>query len=606
MAINWLQRLVSPHLPASRHSQERRPRYAQHSRRKLSLEVLEDRYMLATITVTSLADNLTDNGLVTLREAIRAAELNVSVDGSTAGSGADTIQFAPGLSGTIDLATVGDTGTGPSALLVTSQITIRGNANGITIARGAAAPEMRLFRVAPAGNLTLESIMLTNGVALGADGAAAGVEGEMGRGGAIFNQGTLEVVASTLYNNQAIGGNATGAAGGQGIGGAIANDDGTVTIKNSTLSGNSATSGTGNSATSSFGGGVHTLNGLLKIYNSTVTANAATTGRGVYIFSAAGSATVEVFSSIIAQHDTPLSRDVVALADADGQLFLSGSNNVIRTHLGFENVGFLDDDPLLTPLADNGGPTLTHQPQSSSPAIGNGNNLLSLATDQRGATFARMVGGAVDIGAFEVQSLAPELPGDYNLDLLVTAADYVLWRKTMGSNVPIYDGADGNGSGQIDPGDYTVWTENFGEAALSGAAARAFTSDAVEATTVASDSPASSDADAIRATAFESFANSPTFFGGTLSKKRSSVRPDIRSISFASPTGTTGARDAALAALVANGDSAFRASIGGSGIASDVLRSPGSNDKRILVHQEASELPYLVSNIIAARIGGWA
>ncbi|MCI0332701.1 MAG: hypothetical protein L0228_05720, partial [Planctomycetes bacterium] len=586
MAKSWLRRLVSPLLPGSRHSQERRPRYAPHSRRSLTFETLEDRQMLAVFTVTNLNDaTVTGAGQApgTLRQAVFDAN-NLP--------GADVIQFSAGLSGPLQLSVVGDTAAGASALAITSAITIRGNANGITLERDPAAVDMRLFRVSSAGNLTLESIMLTGGVARGANGASPGMEGEIGRGGAILNQGTLDVVGSTLYNNQAIGGNATGAAGGRGIGGAIANDGGTVTIKNSTFSGNTATSGAGNTATSSFGGGVHTLNGFLKIYNTTVTANAATTGRGVYIFSAAGTATVEVFSSIIAEHDTPLSRDVVALADTDGQLVLSGSNNIIRTHVGFEQVGLLGDDPLLTPLADNGGPTLTHQPQGGSPAIGNGNNLLNLATDQRGATFTRMVGGAVDIGAFEVQSSAPELPGDYNIDHIVNAADYVLWRKTMGSNVETYAGADGNGSGTVDPVDYTVWTENFGEDTLPGLGASEFMSDAVQANIAASKSPAAAESVAIRSIAFESFTNSPASFGGTLSKKRSGVRPMIRSVSFDSRTGTAGARDAALAALIARGDLTSRASIGGSEIASDVKCPAGSNDNGITARQVSSELPY--------------
>src|SRR5687768_10592073 len=62
-----------------------------HSPRRLTFEPLEERRMLATIMVTSLADDLTVDGDVTLREAIHAAEHNISMDGSTAGSGADII-----------------------------------------------------------------------------------------------------------------------------------------------------------------------------------------------------------------------------------------------------------------------------------------------------------------------------------------------------------------------------------------------------------------------------------------------------------------------------------------------------------------------------------
>lgn len=50
-------------------------------------EPLEDRALLSTITVTSLADNTTADGQVTLREAIQAAQTDSAVDGSTADYG---------------------------------------------------------------------------------------------------------------------------------------------------------------------------------------------------------------------------------------------------------------------------------------------------------------------------------------------------------------------------------------------------------------------------------------------------------------------------------------------------------------------------------------
>jgi glucose/arabinose dehydrogenase len=54
------------------------------------------------------------------------------------------------------------------------------------------------------------------------------------------------------------------------------------------------------------------------------------------------------------------------------------------------------------------------------------------------------------------------LPGDYNRDGTVNAADYTVWRDTLGQHVTAHTGADGDGSGVIDAGDYTVWTTNFG------------------------------------------------------------------------------------------------------------------------------------------------
>jgi hypothetical protein len=91
--------------------------------------------------------------------------------------------------------------------------------------------------------------------------------------------------------------------------------------------------------------------------------------------------------------------------------------------------------------------------------------------DQRGTPFGRVKngdgsGGArIDIGAFEQLALAsPALPGDYNLDDAVGAADFVVWRKTLGATgVPPFSGADGDGDGTVDPDDHAVWSAHFGQ-----------------------------------------------------------------------------------------------------------------------------------------------
>jgi 3-phytase len=66
--------------------------------------------------------------------------------------------------------------------------------------------------------------------------------------------------------------------------------------------------------------------------------------------------------------------------------------------------------------------------------------------------------------------LGPALPGDYNLNGRVDAADYTLWRDTMGSTVQTFAGADGNGNGRIDADDYDVWKTNFGRSLTNTAA----------------------------------------------------------------------------------------------------------------------------------------
>jgi hypothetical protein len=53
----------------------------------------------------------------------------------------------------------------------------------------------------------------------------------------------------------------------------------------------------------------------------------------------------------------------------------------------------------------------------------------------------------------------PLLSGDYNGNQTVDAADYVLWRKTLGSNSDLR--ADGNANGTVDQPDLNVWRANF-------------------------------------------------------------------------------------------------------------------------------------------------
>jgi GH35 family endo-1,4-beta-xylanase len=62
-------------------------------------------------------------------------------------------------------------------------------------------------------------------------------------------------------------------------------------------------------------------------------------------------------------------------------------------------------------------------------------------------------------------------PGDYNADGMVNAADYVIWRKTVGSPSDLR--ADGNGDLVIDDEDFDVWRSHFGAIYGAGAASLA-------------------------------------------------------------------------------------------------------------------------------------
>lgn len=63
-------------------------------------------------------------------------------------------------------------------------------------------------------------------------------------------------------------------------------------------------------------------------------------------------------------------------------------------------------------------------------------------------------------------SVVPGLSGDYNSDGAVDAADYIVWRKTLGqqgNGLP----ADGNSNGEVEDGDYNFWWQRLGNT-LSG------------------------------------------------------------------------------------------------------------------------------------------
>ncbi len=58
-------------------------------------------------------------------------------------------------------------------------------------------------------------------------------------------------------------------------------------------------------------------------------------------------------------------------------------------------------------------------------------------------------------------------PGDYNKDYSVDAADYIVWRRTLG-RTGAGPAADGDWSGIVDMGDYRVWRANIGHMTAGG------------------------------------------------------------------------------------------------------------------------------------------
>lgn len=104
------------------------------------------------------------------------------------------------------------------------------------------------------------------------------------------------------------------------------------------------------------------------------------------------------------------------------------------------------------------------------PSAGNTFTIIT-ATDGISGTFDSLVAPAgykwlVDYGVAAV-TLMVGISGDYNGDGTVNAADYSLWRDTLGT-VGTGLAADGDGDGAVDADDYTVWKNHFGQSLNPG------------------------------------------------------------------------------------------------------------------------------------------
>ena len=311
----------------------------------------------ATITVDSSID---DTNGCSLRNAITSANTNAVVGTCAAGSpGADAIDLSTITGQTITLA-------GTQLPTVTSAITIQGE--GVTVDGD---NKSRLFAVnGAAADLTIDRMTLSGGSAV--------------EGGGVFarNNATLNLANSTVSGNTAS----------KYGGGVYAGIGATVSLTNSTVSGNLANKG----------GGVYAIfSATANLTNSTVSGNLATSGGGIR---ARNNATANLTNSIIANS-----------TGGDCYIYSSMINthgaNLIETPgaCSFTGPAPISSDPMLGPLADNGGPTLTHLPLQDSPVIdaGDQNELPgNIQFDQRGTGYLRISGVELDIGAVEVQQIA--------------------------------------------------------------------------------------------------------------------------------------------------------------------------------------------------------
>ncbi len=171
---------------------------------------------------------------------------------------------------------------------------------------------------------------------------------------------------------------------------------------NSTFTGNSAALGSAlASNTGTF------------LSNSTIASNTSQVGGAVAIFdggTALEEYTLYLDSTIIAGNTIDGGGGHAADLSIGPALTLDviGANNLVGTADPMVTLpaDTLHDDPLLLPLADNGGPTWTMALAFGSPALDAGANPLDLATDQRGQGYVRVSGTVTDIGAYEVQPVA--------------------------------------------------------------------------------------------------------------------------------------------------------------------------------------------------------
>ena len=209
-------------------------------------------------------------------------------------------------------------------------------------------------------------------------------------GGAVSSHSSTTITASTIDGNQ-------GSTFGGGVFVTGHTDQFTrLAIVRSTISGNSASLGGGGV---SVGGQFRTYLASFVLHASTIAENTSAAGGGGLRFRDYTLADVQ--SSIVAGNTAAANPDL----DADEALAIYGADNLIDA--ADPSIALpadtLHGDPMLLPLADNGGPTRTHALAEGSPAIDAGNNYFDDEFDQRGAGFVRVAGGRADIGAFEVQ-----------------------------------------------------------------------------------------------------------------------------------------------------------------------------------------------------------
>jgi hypothetical protein len=368
-------------------------------------------------------------GGCTLRAAIQEADAASGASTVAVPAGRYRLSIAPlGAAGSL-----ADNDAGSGDLDISGELTITGAGPATTIVDGAGVD--RVFQVGNFANAQLRDMTIT-----GADATGGGASQEIDLGGGILNQGSIVVERVALIGNLADGGggmfsipgttpvvrDSLIAANRAYAGGGLRLDAGGL-IVNTTITGNTLLKLPPGETTrkpvslvvplvdeiSGWGGGIDNRGGGdVTIVNSTIAGNHALKGGGglaagqgyAPISEQVALGRMTLRNTIVAGNTSdagPVNchvKDQVIASeghnlDSDGSCFLSAPGDLPKT------------DPLLDPLADNGGPTQTLALRAGSPAIDAGGSEGCPNHDQRGTR--RPVGGACDIGAFEYVPAIP-------------------------------------------------------------------------------------------------------------------------------------------------------------------------------------------------------
>jgi hypothetical protein len=323
------------------------------------------------------------------------SQLIDAIDTANQNSEPDSIGLAAGKTFTLAevnrATTIGSIGL--PTITANEKLTIFGNGGVIERSAAAGTPAFRLFDVAAGASLSLDNVTLQGGM--------VGIE--LAYGGAIYNSGNLALTDVTVQNNVAQGRNGSfgvrgaGGPGGWALGGGIYST-GSLVLENSTLRNNQAQGGAGG-ASFCRGSRCHLYPGGRGGWGE---------GGGIYV--AGGTATL--LGSIVTENDAQGGAGGGGLYDGVPGRGYGGGINVTNAQVGL-------DELTLAHLTGNTAST-------SDPNI---------------------------YGPFEIIEAPNILPGDFNFDAAVDAADYVVWRK----NDDTQRGHD-------------TWRAHFGRTAGSGAA----------------------------------------------------------------------------------------------------------------------------------------